>query len=38
MTQEECIAFFEDAALTSAEDAAKSIIKAIKKKERSRSL
>jgi short-subunit dehydrogenase len=31
MTQEECIAFFENAALTSAEDAAKSIINAIKK-------
>ncbi len=32
MTQEECIAFFENAALTSAEDAAKSIINAIKRK------
>jgi short-subunit dehydrogenase len=32
MTREECIAFFEDAALTSAEDAARRIIKAIKKK------
>ena len=32
MTREECIAFFEDAALTSAEDAARTIIKAIKKK------
>jgi len=32
MTQEECIAFFEDAAFTSAEDAAKNIIKAIRNK------
>jgi short-subunit dehydrogenase len=32
MTQEECISFFENAAMTSAEDAAKSIIKAIRKK------
>jgi short-subunit dehydrogenase len=32
MTQEECIAFFENAALTSAEYAANTIIKAIKKK------
>jgi short-subunit dehydrogenase len=32
MTQEECIAFFENAALTSAEYAADSIIRAIKKK------
>ncbi len=31
MTQEECIEFFENAALTSAEDAANSIVKAIKK-------
>jgi short-subunit dehydrogenase len=32
MTQEECIAFFEDAAFTTADDAAKNIIKAIRKK------
>jgi len=32
MTQEECIAFFENAALTSAEKAAKRIVKAIREK------
>jgi NAD(P)-dependent dehydrogenase (short-subunit alcohol dehydrogenase family) len=32
MTQEECIAFFEDAAFTSAEQTAKIIVKAIRKK------